>query len=164
MADWLERARRQIPKPPVESTANTAERSVTAVLAVPKPGPTRIPASSIGSNGSTPSGKYPKSEPAVKATVTVLYAAHDDRPASTITQAVAQPNVLAFVDDRRFCHQCLNLTNDGLCLAARRGELRTVRTYHPIQELPHRCVGYAPKAGDTDRRPGRERWPGLNDE
>lgn len=64
-------------------------------------------------------------------------------------------------DDRRTCTQCANLTGRGLCLAARRGEIVASRSYEPIRDLPRRCEGYMPGVGDTDRRPGLERWPGL---
>lgn len=36
-----------------------------------------------------------------------------------------------------------------------------IKTNEVIRDLPRRCKGYAPGATDTDRRPGRERWPGL---
>jgi hypothetical protein len=62
---------------------------------------------------------------------------------------------------RRHCAQCANLAPSGLCLAARRGEIIASRTYHPVDHLPRRCEGYVPGADDPDRRPGRERWPGL---
>lgn len=64
-------------------------------------------------------------------------------------------------DDRRTCTQCANLTGRGLCLAARRGEIVASRSYEPICDLPRRCEGYLPGVDDADRRPGRERWPGL---
>jgi hypothetical protein len=71
------------------------------------------------------------------------------------------PRPLAVDDDRRRCDQCANLTERGLCLAARRGEINATRIHEPVRDLPQRCVGYMPKAADTDQRPGRERWPGL---
>lgn len=61
-------------------------------------------------------------------------------------------------DDRRHCAQCMNLAPSGLCLAARRGEVSASRTYHPVDNIPRRCEGYAPGPGDPDRRTGRERW------
>lgn len=63
-------------------------------------------------------------------------------------------------DDRRTCDQCANLIGRR-CQAARRGEIVASRHYEPIRNLPRRCEGYAPGAADTDRRPGRERWPEL---
>ena len=66
----------------------------------------------------------------------------------------------AFDDDRRTCDQCANLIARR-CQAAKRGEIVASRNYEPIRDLPRRCEGYAPGAADTDRRPGRERWPGL---
>lgn len=68
----------------------------------------------------------------------------------------------AFDDDRRTCDQCANLIARR-CQAAKRGEIVASRNYEPIRNLPRRCEGYAPGAADTDRRPGRERWPGLTD-
>jgi len=71
------------------------------------------------------------------------------------------PKPLPFNDDRRYCTECANLTANGLCVAARRGEVMASRTYHPVDHIPRRCEGYAPGPNDTDRRPGRERWPDL---
>jgi len=64
-------------------------------------------------------------------------------------------------DDRRRCEQCANLTARGLCLAAQRGEINASRIHEPVRDLLQRCIGYMPKATDTDQRTGRERWPGL---
>lgn len=66
----------------------------------------------------------------------------------------------AFDDDRRTCDQCANLIARH-CQAAKRGEIVASRNYEPIRDLPQRCEGYAPGADDSDRRHGRERWPGL---
>jgi hypothetical protein len=65
-------------------------------------------------------------------------------------------------DSRRVCCQCLNLSGER-CLAAARGEIIASRTYRPDPDRPRRCSGYRPSATDPDRRPGRERWPGLPD-
>ncbi len=46
-------------------------------------------------------------------------------------------------DDRRYCHECANLSA-GRCLAAGRGEIKGARQYHPIDDIPRRCEGYAP--------------------
>lgn len=70
------------------------------------------------------------------------------------------PRVDPAPDDRRTCDQCANLIARR-CTAAKRGEIDASREYEPIRDLPRRCEGYAPGAADTDRRPGRERWPGL---
>ena len=51
--NWLEHARREIPKSARRRTANSAERTLTAVMAVPHPGLWEKSAASIGSNGST---------------------------------------------------------------------------------------------------------------
>ena len=52
--NWLERARREIPKSARRRTANSAERTLTAVMAVPRPGLREKLEGSIGSNGSAP--------------------------------------------------------------------------------------------------------------
>jgi hypothetical protein len=54
-SNWLDRARREIPKSAQRRTANSAERNLTAVMAVPHPGLWEKSAASIGSNGSTSS-------------------------------------------------------------------------------------------------------------
>lgn len=64
--------------------------------------------------------------------------------------------------DRRHCADCANLSHGGSCLAAWRGEILAGNHYKPIDDLPRRCTGYAPKANDPDQRTGEERWPGLN--
>lgn len=65
------------------------------------------------------------------------------------------------MDDRRTCSVCMNYRANR-CLAAWRGELpATSRQYHPRPNMLRRCEGYQPDASDPDRRPGRERWPGL---
>jgi hypothetical protein len=74
--------------------------------------------------------------------------------------AAELPKPDPFPDDRRTCDQCANLIARR-CQAAKRGEIMASRNYEPIRDLPRRCEGYAPGAADTDRRPGRERWPGL---
>lgn len=73
------------------------------------------------------------------------------------------PEPETFPDDRRTCEQCANLSGRR-CLAAWRGEIVANRDYEPVRDIPRRCEGYAPEADDTDRRPGRERWPELNQE
>jgi hypothetical protein len=51
--NWLERARCEIPKSTRRGTANSAERNLTAVMAVPPPALRQKLEGSIGSNGST---------------------------------------------------------------------------------------------------------------
>jgi hypothetical protein len=51
--NWLERARREIPKSARRRPANSAERTLTAVMAVPRPALHQKLEGSIGSNGST---------------------------------------------------------------------------------------------------------------
>jgi hypothetical protein len=84
----------------------------------------------------------------------------DARDYFTGRAAAELPKPDAFPDDRRTCDQCANLIARR-CQAAKRGEIVASRNYEPIRDLPRRCEGYAPGAADTDRRPGRERWPGL---
>lgn len=55
MTNWLQRAQAEISQNPDQGTANTDERSLTAVLAVPNPAISGISRVSIGSNGSTES-------------------------------------------------------------------------------------------------------------
>ena len=66
------------------------------------------------------------------------------------------------VDDRQYCADCANLSHAGRCLAAWRGEILAGNHYKPVDDLPRRCNGFAPKANDPDQRTGAERWPGLN--
>ncbi|MDA1357872.1 MAG: hypothetical protein O3A94_16600 [Proteobacteria bacterium] len=84
----------------------------------------------------------------------------DAREYFTGRAAAELPKSDPFPDDRRTCDQCANLIARR-CQAAKRGEIVASRNYEPIRDLPRRCEGYAPGAGDTDRRHGRERWPGL---
>jgi hypothetical protein len=52
MANWLERARREIPRSTDCTTANSDERGLTAVTAVAQQASSGISGPSIGSNGS----------------------------------------------------------------------------------------------------------------
>lgn len=70
------------------------------------------------------------------------------------------PEPETFPDDRRTCDRCANLEG-WRCLAAWRCEIVANRDYEPVRDIPRRCEGYAPGAGDPDTRPGRERWPHL---
>lgn len=79
-----------------------------------------------------------------------------------MARAAEEAGVEGITDDRRCCTLCENLTPKGRCLAAWRGELTaTARHYSPLPAVPRRCERYAPKPGDPDPRPGRDRWPGL---
>ena len=55
--NWLERARREIPKSARRRTANSAERNLTAVMAVPHLALLDKSRASIGSNGSAPNAR-----------------------------------------------------------------------------------------------------------
>jgi hypothetical protein len=61
-----------------------------------------------------------------------------------------------FADDRRHCSTCGNLSA-GRCLAAWRGEIVAAKQYRPIDDLPRRCEGFAPKLNDPDQRTGKQR-------
>jgi hypothetical protein len=56
--NWLERARREIPKSARQRTANSAERTLTAVMAVPSPALREKLQGSIGSNGSASPSRF----------------------------------------------------------------------------------------------------------
>ena len=87
----------------------------------------------------------------------------DARDYFTGRAAAELPKPDPFPDDRRTCDQCANLLPSGICKAASPGGLvSAAKNYRPV-DIPRRCEGYAPGATDTDRRPGRERWPGLTD-
>jgi hypothetical protein len=86
----------------------------------------------------------------------------DARDYFTGRAAAELPKPDPFPDDRRTCDKCANLIARR-CQAAKRGEIVASRNYEPIRDLPRRCEGYAPGATDTDRRPGRDRWPGLRE-
>jgi len=65
------------------------------------------------------------------------------------------------VEQRCSCTQCTNLMPSGVCLAARRGEIKASNTYHPVIHVLHRCIGYSPNNEDDDRRLGSERWSSM---
>jgi hypothetical protein len=60
--NWLERARREIEESARRRTANSAERTLTAVTAVPPPGLWEKSRASIGSNGSAPTQRISEKE------------------------------------------------------------------------------------------------------
>lgn len=185
MANWLERAKREIPQIADGATAKTDERTLTAVTAVPKPGESENVRTSIGSNGSAlmvasreiaaDSAMTAAQESVIRSWLAqieetdeaiiahVLNRCRQDVEARGYFMRLASemPRPEPLPDDRRRCGQCLNLTGRGLCLAALRGEIVANRDYEPLRALPRRCEGYMPGADDPDRRTGRERWPGL---
>ena len=65
MANWLERARREISSGADRATAKTAERNPTAVMAVPDPCEAEISGGSIGSNGSARTADLQETETVV---------------------------------------------------------------------------------------------------
>lgn len=189
MTNWFERAKREMSKGIGWVTADSDERDVTAVMAVSYPGKSENPGDSIGSNGSaqvaslqeiedvktTPVSMTQEEETAIRAwlvhieeTDPATIAAVMDKCLTNIDErkillqwAKVVPRPPAVDDDRRRCDQCANLTERGLCLAARRGEINATRIHEPVRDLLQRCIGYMPKATDTNQRSGRERWPGL---
>jgi hypothetical protein len=65
--NWLARARREIPRSARRRTANSADRTLTAVMAVPPPALREKLKGSIGSNGSAPSARLLELESAWEA-------------------------------------------------------------------------------------------------
>lgn len=185
MANWLERARREIPRSADRGTAKADEGTLSAVTAVANQGESGNLRASIGSNGSAPVAVFPeiKAVSAVaadqEAAIRSWLAQIDETDEAVIAhvlnrsqqnpdardyfmrQTSGVPRADPFPDDRRCCDQCANLTGRGLCLAARRGEIVANRDYEPVRDMPRRCEGYRPGVDDPDRRTGRERWPDL---
>lgn len=82
-----------------------------------------------------------------------------DHPAAPL--GLREASAARLADDRRTCGRCAELV-DGWCLAARRGALpHAARWLAPAVAVPHRCLGYRPRADDPDQRPAARRWPGL---
>lgn len=185
MANWLERARREIPQRTGGATAKTDEGTLSAVTAVPQPGDSESSGASIGSNGSAPVAASWEIEAESQmtadqeSTIRSWLAQIEETDEAIIAHALNRcrqdveardyfirlasemPRPEPLPDDRRRCDQCLNLTGRGLCLAARRGEIVANLEYEPVRHQPRRCEGYQPGADDPDRRTGRERWPDL---
>lgn len=87
----------------------------------------------------------------------------DARDYFTGRAAAELPKPDTFPDDRRTCSQCLNLRGRVCGAATPSGVVSANKGYRPQADTLQRCAGYLPNAADTDRRPGRERWPGLTD-
>lgn len=66
-------------------------------------------------------------------------------------------------DDRRWCADCLRLTQQGRCTAPAAGLLIASRQYEPDQTMPRRCIAYLPGPNDPDQTTGAVRWPWLKD-
>jgi hypothetical protein len=71
-----------------------------------------------------------------------VIAATADSPAIELSPEPI-PDDVFFMDDRRFCSACSNLSA-GRCLAAWRGEIDADRHYRPIDDLPRRCIRLQP--------------------
>ncbi|WP_036254519.1 hypothetical protein [Methylobacter sp. BBA5.1] len=117
----------------------------------------------------TPATNEPLMEESVANVATVAVANSDnealvlvDVPPSQFSRSALalRADEVRFMDDRRHCSACANLSA-GRCLAAWRGEIQAARHYRPIDDLPRRCEGYMPKANESDQRIGKQRWPGL---
>jgi len=189
MTNWLQRTKAEIGQSTASGTANSDERNLTAVLAAPDAEESAISRVSIGSNGSAeaaglteidaatdaPPPMTSEDENAVRAWLefigetdpaTIADVLDKCRDNSSERESVLRwadevPRPADFYDERRRCDQCANLTGRGLCLAAWRGEINASRKFEPVRDLLQRCVGYLPKATESDQRTGRERWPGL---
>ena len=140
-----------------KTEAATVARIATVAVANPKERKTASPAK-VGAGDAAPASRwlihYPDREP-------LEVACYPDATHAEILER--HPDAVAaepFPDDRRTCDQCANLLARR-CQAAKRGEIVASASYEPIRDLPRRCEGYAPGSDDPDRRPGRERWPGL---
>lgn len=145
-----------------QKTANTATVAQVATVAVAKP---QLPATTMTAEEETAIRAWLAHIEETDADIIaeVLNQCRDDAEAREyfLRRAEEVPRPPPDNDDRRCCAQCANLAPSGLCLAARRGEVIASRTYHPVDHVPRRCECYAPGPNDPDRRPGRERWPGL---
>lgn len=58
--NWLERARREFEETTIGTTANSAERSLTALTAVPRASTSQVTSLFNGSNGSARTGNFQK--------------------------------------------------------------------------------------------------------
>lgn len=189
MTNWLERAKLEMQNSASRITDNSDERDVSAVMAVTYTCGSENSDNSIGSNGSVRVVAYQKIEAANEVAVSMTQEEEtairawlvyiEETDPTTIADVLNKcridlndrkillrwagevPKPLALAEERRRCEQCANLTERGLCLAARRGEINAARIYEPVRDLLHRCIGYMPMATDPDHRPGRERWPTL---
>ena len=89
--------------------------------------------------------------------------------AGGIARAYASPEPIAPVrdydtsDDRRWCADCLRLTEHGRCTAPAAGLFIASRQYEPDQTMPRRCIAYLPGPNDPDQTTGAVRWPWLKD-
>ena len=97
MANWLERARREIQKTPYRPTAKTAKTLVSSVMAVPQPGDFGISRASIVSNGSIHAGPDAGAEevsPALAAAYRQYWAAPESASMETFTAILAEIGTL----------------------------------------------------------------------
>jgi hypothetical protein len=85
-----DRARSEIQRSPRRRTANSAERTLTAVMAVPHPGLWEKSVASIGSNGSTSSGDFSEIEAAIAAAQAPLRDSSDGKPYPSYDRVIAE--------------------------------------------------------------------------
>jgi hypothetical protein len=156
--------------------AATVARIATVAVANPKEDKPAKPAQ-VGADGTATAPMTADEETVIRAWLALI----EETDPATIAEVMSQcqrdadardyftgraaaelPKPDPFPDDRRTCDKCANLIARR-CQAAKRGEIVASRNYEPIRDLPRRCEGYAPGATDTDRRPGRDRWPGLRE-
>lgn len=95
------------------------------------------------------------------AAVQALAPAVREAKAQVLALLAPPPGIRHAQTDRRTCTECSEL-HGTRCTAAARGELaHAARQYEPMLDRLHRCIAYRPGPDDTDRRTGRERWPGM---
>jgi hypothetical protein len=154
MANWLERARREIPQSAGRTTANSAERNPTALTAVREPGEPENSWASIGSNGSAPAARFRVIEAANKATVPMTPGEESAIRAWLAHIEETDPAIIAHLLDK--CRTDADARSYFI------GQAEEVPRPIPFAD-DRRCEGYVPRATDADQRPGRERWPGLGE-
>lgn len=74
-----------------------------------------------------------------------------------LREAMALPQAVKEEDDRRHCNQCIYLLKSGLCTAACLGKTSASRKYHPVDDIPRRCVEYVPRPEYSVQHIGRKR-------
>ena len=79
------------------------------------------------------------------------------------TEPITPVRDCSTIDDRRWCADCLRLTQQGRCTAPASGLLVASRQYEPEQTRPRRCAAYLPGPNDPDQTTGAARWPWLKD-
>lgn len=104
-------------------------------------------------------GMFDAPGPHNEATTNANGAAH----ALPSTEPTAHFRDFSTTDDRRWCSDCLRLTQHGRCAAPAAGLLIASRQYEPDQTMPRRCIAYLPGPNDPDQTTGAVRWGWLKD-